>query len=75
MISNIDKFVISKVKEIRLLKKMTQADLAHCIDVSPGFIGKAESGKYDTKYNLALINTIAKVFNISPRDLLPDKSL
>lgn len=75
MISPIDQFVIHKVKEFRLLKKMTQADLAFGINVSPGFIGKAESGKYSTKYNLALINKIAKVLEISPRDLLPEGSL
>ncbi len=75
MLSNIELFVINKVKELRISKGISQAELAHKIGVSAGFIGKIESTKYNSKYNLNLINQIAKVFDISPKDLLPKKHL
>lgn len=73
MLTEIETFVIERVKEIRTEKNISQADLASLIDVSIGFIGKVESFKYNTKYNLNHINNIAKALNISPKDLLPEK--
>lgn len=75
MLTEIEKYVITKVKEIRKSNKISQVELAFKIDVSPGFIGKVESLKYNTKYNLNHINKLAKAFNISPKDLLPEKTL
>ncbi|MCA6422701.1 MAG: helix-turn-helix transcriptional regulator [Flavobacterium sp.] len=75
MLTEIEIFVINKVKEIRNLNQVSQADLADKIDVSSGFIGKVESFKYNTKYNLNHINKISKALNISPKDLLPNKNL
>lgn len=75
MLSEIEIFVINKVKEIRILKKISQAELAYKIDVSSGFIGKVESFKYNSKYNLNHINKISKALEISPKELLPTKSL
>ena len=75
MLTEIEIFVINKVKEIRNLNQVSQADLADKIDVSSGFIGKVESFKYNTKYNLNHINKISKALNISPKDLLPNKHL
>jgi transcriptional regulator with XRE-family HTH domain len=75
MLTEIEIFVINKVKELRILNKLSQAELADKIDVSYGFIGKIESLKYNSKYNLNHINKISKVLNISPKDLLPNKPL
>lgn len=75
MLTNIELFVINKVKELRISKGVSQAELAYKIGVSTGFIGKIESIKYNSKYNLNLINRISKTFNISPKDLLPKKHL
>lgn len=75
MLTNIEIFVINKIKELRLENGLSQAELAHKINVSNGFIGKIESMKYNSKYNLNLINRVAKAFNISPQDLLPKKYL
>ncbi len=73
MLTEIETFVIERVKKIRTEKNISQADLASLMDVSIGFIGKVESFKYNTKYNLNHINNIAKALNISPKDLLPEK--
>ena len=75
MITEIERFVIDRVRKLRIEKNISQADLALSIGVSIGFIGKVESLKYNSKYNLNHINNIAKVLNISPKQLLPEKSL
>ena len=46
--------------------------LAYGIGVSKGFIGMAESPKYNIKYNVNHINEIAKYLGCSPRDFLPE---
>jgi transcriptional regulator with XRE-family HTH domain len=75
MLTEIEIFVINKVKELRILNKLSQAELAYKIDVTSGFIGKVESFKNNTKYNLNHINKISKALNISPKDLIPNKHL
>lgn len=75
MLTEIEKYVINKTKELRIAHNLSQADLAHKIDVSSGFIGKVESLKYNSKYNLNHINKIARVLNVSPKDLLPNSYL
>lgn len=73
--SDIEFFVIKKVKEKRELAKLSQSDLAAKLDVSNGFIGQVESPKHSAKFNLNHINKLAKIFNCSPQDFLPDQSL
>jgi len=75
MLTEIEVFVINKVKELRASNNLSQAELAYKIDVSSGFIGKVESFKYNSKYNLNHINKISKALNISPKDLIPNKHL
>jgi transcriptional regulator with XRE-family HTH domain len=73
--SNIEQFVIEKVKEHRLKLSISQAELAFRIGVSPGFIGNVESSKFPDKYNLNHLNKFAEVFNCSPKDFLPETPL
>jgi len=49
--------------------------LAFAIGVSTGFIGKIESFRFNSKYNLNHINNISKALDISPKDLLPENYL
>ena len=74
-ITAIDQFVIDKVKELRKEHKMSQRDLAVELDMSHGFISDVESPKERAKYNLNHINTLAKIFECSPKDFLPENSL
>jgi len=74
-ISNIEQYVIDKVKEKRIKFNFTQVDLAVELGVSPGFIGNIESRKFRAKYNLDNLNQLAKIFKCSPRDFLPKESL
>ena len=71
----IEDYVISEVKRRRLELGISQAALADYINVSKGFIGDVENPRRRAKYNLQLINEIAKGLKCSPRDLLPPEPL
>lgn len=71
----IDQFVIDKVRDMRQKKNISQAELADRLDISRGFIGAVENPHQRAKYNLTLLNEIAKVFDCSIRDFFPDKYL
>jgi transcriptional regulator with XRE-family HTH domain len=71
--TKIEDYVIDIVKEKRLTFGYSQAQLAELMEISSGFIGKAESPKQNAKYNLNHINKLATIFNCSPQDFLPTK--
>lgn len=73
--SDFDQYVSSAVRQKRIAKNVTQADLAFAIGVSDGFISQVESPKSPSKYNLNHLNGIAKYLGCSPRDFLPEKPL
>lgn len=75
MKSEIDQYVINKVREKRHEKKFSQLDLANELGVSSGFIGQVESSKYTAKYNIRHLNDLAKILDCSPKDFLPGKSI
>jgi len=75
MVSSIDKYVIQKVKELRLNKGFSQSRLAFELEQSNSFIAKVESGKYGKKYNIYHLNQIAIIFECSPKDFLPKEPL
>ncbi|WP_414656174.1 helix-turn-helix domain-containing protein [Flavobacterium sp.] len=71
--SDIELFVIEKVKEKREQFNLSQSELAVKLDVSNGFIGQVESTKYPAKYNLNHLNKLSKIFDCSPKEFLPEK--
>ncbi|MDE7304848.1 MAG: helix-turn-helix transcriptional regulator [Alistipes sp.] len=71
----IDIYVIDAIRKKRIEQHVSQAMLASFINVSKGFIGMAESPKYDIKYNIRHINEIARFLGCSPRDFLPEQPL
>lgn len=71
--SKIDIYVIDKVKEKRLERNLSQADLAYELGMSVGFIGKVESMKYTTHYNIKHLNELAKILKCNPQEFLPKK--
>ena len=73
--SDIEAYVISKVKEMREQRKLSQSELAVELNVSNGFIGQAESSNSPTKYNLNHLNKLAIIFDCSIKDFMPDKPL
>jgi transcriptional regulator with XRE-family HTH domain len=73
--NTIDEFVIAKVKEMRQLREISQAALADYLNISRGFIGDVENPKKRSKYNLKMLNEIAKILDCSIRDFLPERYL
>ncbi len=73
--SEFDQYVSASVRQKRIARDITQADLAIGIGVSDGFISQVESPKSPSKYNLNHLNKIAKYLGCSPRDFLPEKPL
>ena len=67
---------ISKiVKDHRKERGLTQNDIAKICKVSRGFIGQIESPSSKALYQLNHLNSLAKVFKVSPRDLVPEKPI
>lgn len=75
MKSKIDLYVIARVREKRTEKNLSQADLAYELGMSVGFIGKVESSKYSSHYNLKHLNDLARILKCSPQDFLPKKAI
>lgn len=73
--SEIDLYVINKVKEFRLKAGVSQASLATELDKSLSFIGAIESPRYRAKYNIQHLNELAKLFGCSIKDFFPELPL
>jgi len=73
--SKVDLYVINKVREMRLERKISQAELAYELEMSVGFIGKVESKNYASHYNIKHLNQLAKILKCSPQDFLPKKPI
>jgi len=71
--SEIENFVINKVREMREKQNISQSELATYLEVSNGFIGQVESPNYPTKYNLNHLNKLAIILNCSVKDFMPAK--
>lgn len=71
--SEIELFVIARIKKMRVDAGMSQASFALEMNLSYGFIGQVENPNRRAKYNLNHINQAAKVFKCSVKDLLPEQ--
>jgi len=73
--TELDLYIINKVKQLRLDTGMSQAVLAIKLEVSDAFIGAIENPKHKAKYNVNHINKLAQIFECSPKDFLPEKPI
>jgi len=73
--SKIEWFVVNRVRDMRILNKMSQEEIAVHLGISRGFVGHIESPQFMAKYSLEQLNKLAKIFKCSPRDFLPEKPL
>ena len=71
MKSDIDLFVINRIKEKRKDLNVSQRGMAAILDCTAGFIGQVESENSDTKYSVHQLYLIAKDFECSPADFFP----
>lgn len=75
MLSEIDKFVIGRVREFREARGMTQMELSLKLGKGVGFIGDIEAPSKMAKYNVGHLNEIAKILKCSPKEFWPEKPL
>ena len=75
VISEIDLYIINKVKELRDNKQISQLELSIMMELAEGTIGKIENPKQRAKYNIRHLNLLAKALKCSPKDLMPEKPL
>ena len=71
MKSKINLFVITRIKERRMQKNISQRGLAAILDCSPSFIGQVESEKFDVKYSVHQVFLVAQFFECSPAEFFP----
>ncbi len=69
--TEVERHLIARVKELRIQKGLSQSQLAHLLDVSPGFIGHVESSKDRAKYNLNILVKLKNILGCQYDDLLP----
>ncbi|MBP6455041.1 MAG: helix-turn-helix transcriptional regulator [Bacteroidales bacterium] len=71
MRSEVDLFVINKIKEKRKELNISQRGMAEILGCSIGFIGQIESENYEIRYSIHQVYLIAKEFECSPADFFP----
>lgn len=72
--SELDFYLIERVRELRLKSKLSQVMLAHKLGVSEGYIGNIENPKQPGKYNIRMLSRIAIALELkSYMDLFPPK--
>jgi len=74
-LSKIENYVILKVKEKREALDITQEKLSNKLDKNSSYIAHIEAPSKKAKYNICVLNEIAKIFGCSPKDFWPDKPL
>ncbi len=67
--------IVENVKKKRKELNRPQSYIAMILDVSDGYIGQIESRNYPSMYSLNHLNIIAKDFECSPKDFMPEKSI
>ena len=73
--TEIEQYVIDRVKEIRTSKNISQAKLAHLMDISTGFVGNVENPKHIAKWNLNHLNRISTELDVPFKDFFPEKGM
>jgi len=70
--SEIEQYVILKVKEKRISKGLSQDKLSILMGLNEKFVSKVESPKRAEKYNLNHLSNIAAILECSIRDFFPE---
>ena len=68
MKSEIELYIIRKVKERRIQINISQRYLADCLNVSQSFIQQIEDENTSIAYNIDHLNAVAKILKCSMKD-------
>lgn len=71
--SQLDWYIINQVKELRMKKGISQADLSVRMGFSEKLIGSIENPTHSSRYNIRHLNLIANALRCSLGDILPEK--
>ncbi|WP_029287320.1 helix-turn-helix domain-containing protein [Pedobacter sp. R20-19] len=71
-LTEIEQYVIDRVREKRIQAGLTQAVLSVAIDLNPKFVGNVERSKTDDKYNINHLKKIAEILGCSMREFFPE---
>lgn len=64
--------IVDLVRVKRKDSKLSQAKIADVLKVTPGYIGQVEMKASPSMYSYDQLNELAKFFNCSPKDFMPD---
>lgn len=73
VISQLDWYIINRVKEIRKEKGMSQSELSVAMGYSDKYIGSVENPNLKAKYNISQLNRLAKALKCGLWELLPER--
>ena len=71
MNTEIELFVINKVKEYRIAAKLSKRKLSLELRLNHNYVSRTENPNLDTKYNLNHLNELAIIFNCTIADFMP----
>ncbi len=67
--------IVENVRRIRKKLNKSQPYVAMVLDVSDGYVGQIESSKSPSMYSFDQLNMLAKDFECSPKDFMPEQSV
>ena len=73
--TEIELFVINKVKEFRKAARMSQRKLSMELRLGSSYVNRAENPKLREKYNLNHLNELSKIFGCSIADFMPSPNV
>ncbi|MGO1245432.1 MAG: helix-turn-helix domain-containing protein [Sphingobacterium sp.] len=68
-------YIVETTKEKRKANKSSQEDIAKVLGVTVGYIGQIESKKLKSMYSYGQLNKLARYFDCSPKDFMPEKAV
>ena len=69
--TEIELFVINKVKELRVSAKLSKRKLSLELRLNHNYVNNVENPKSSAKYNLNQLNELAKIFKCTIADFIP----
>jgi ribosome-binding protein aMBF1 (putative translation factor) len=75
LVTEIEQYIIERVKEKRLERGISQLDLSQRLEMNETFIAHVESPKRRAKYNINHLNAIARILGCSPKEFWPEEAI
>jgi transcriptional regulator with XRE-family HTH domain len=73
--SNFELAIVDLVRQKRRENKLTQENIATCLNVTPGYIGQIESLTEPSMYTHDQLNMLAQEMDCSPKDFYPENAI